>query len=129
MHHDKSVWLPPPQFYELQRLKNYHSIDHIAEFSKTRNGQNVPMILPINFMLRDSMALVYPGDDLYPTDANPYETTHDAAKYKDMSYQELAAMSTNLCRIEMKDMFAMNFLCNVNDGLLVASSEGERAKL
>jgi hypothetical protein len=122
MHNDKTVWLPPPQFYEMQRLKNYKSIDAIAEFSKNRDGQDVPLILPINYMLSDGMTLVYPGDDLYPSDANPYETTHDYLKYKDKSYKELAALTKNHCRIEMVDMFARNFLCNVTDELLSASS-------
>lgn len=123
MHKNKDVWLPPPQFFEMQRLKNYTNIDMIADFAKKRNGQDVPLILPINYALKSSMALVYPGDDLYPENASPYETNHDVNKFNDNTYEELATMSKNYCRIEMKDMFAQNFLCNINDGLLNATSD------
>jgi hypothetical protein len=69
-------------------------------------------------MLKDSMILVYPGDDLYPAKPNPYETAHDTQKYQDKTYEELARECKNVCRIEMRDMFARNFMCNVSDGFL-----------
>lgn len=124
MHHDKTVWLPPPQFYELHRFSNFPKIDEIAKFSKSRDGQDVPLILPINFMLKDSMMLVYPGDDLYPSDANMYETAHDHQKYQDKTYDEMKTGCKNFSRIEMKNMFASNFLCNIEDGLLSAAKMG-----
>lgn len=92
--------MPPPQFFELNRLNNFPRIDTIAKFAKERNGKDVPFILPIHYVLKDSVALVYPGDDLYPKDPNPYETTHDAHMYKEKNYDELREGCKNLFRKE-----------------------------
>lgn len=78
------------------------------------------MIFPIPFYLKTSMVLIYPGDDLYPENPNLYNTVHNLQKYESLTYEELARGCENFCRIEMKDMYARNFLCNVSDGLLPA---------
>lgn len=122
MHHEKEVWLPPPQYYELHRFRNYTSIDEIARLTKARNGANVPMILPVDFQLKGSIMLVYPGDDLYPSNPSLYESTHDDKLYSDKTYEEVKAGCRNFSRIEMSSMFACNFMCNVDDGLLSAAS-------
>lgn len=129
LHKSREIWLPPPQFYEINRLNCYPQIDTVINFAKERNGKDIPLILPINFTLRDSLALVYPGDDLYPKDANPFETSHDNNKFKEKTYQELEENCTNFCRIELKDMSASNFKCNVNDGFLPIQTEQFKGKM
>jgi hypothetical protein len=87
------------------------------------------MILPIHYLIEDGMTLVYPGDDLYPEDANPYETAHDVNKYKHKTYEELNAESKSMCRILMTDMFASRLMCNTDDGLLPARTKEMYGKL
>lgn len=122
MHYEKTVWLPPPQYYELHRFRNFTSIDEIAKLTKARNGQDVPWILPINYLLKESIMLVYPGDDLYPANPNPYETTHDVSKYNDKTYEEMKDGVKKFARIEMSSMYASNFMCNIDDELLSAAN-------
>lgn len=75
------------------------------------------------------MALIYPGDDLYPENANLYSTVHNLQQYEDLSYEELAKGCNNFCRVEIKEMYARNFMCNVSDGLLPAITLKAKNKL
>lgn len=129
MHHQKTASLPPPQFYELHRLRNYPNIDELARISQQRNGEGIPLVLPINFFLKDSLMLVYPGDDLYPENPNLYEATHDVQKYSEKTYDEMKQCCKNLCRIELKDMNATNFMCNTTDTFPSAMSDEFKGKL
>jgi hypothetical protein len=130
MHKQQAVSLPPPQFYELHRLRNFSTIDELAKLSHQRNNkEDIPLVLPINFFLKNSLMLVYPGDDLYPENPNLYEATHDLQKYSDKTYEEMKECCNNLCRIELKDLQPTNFLCNTKDTFPSAMSDEFKGKL
>jgi hypothetical protein len=129
MHKNKQIWLPPPIFYELHRFLNQLKIDKIINFASERNGKEIPLIFPIPYYLKNSLALIYPGDDLYPKNPNLYTTVHNLQKYERLTYEELAKGCENFCRIEMMEMYARNFMCNVSDGLLPAVTLKAKNKL
>lgn len=128
-HRNKQIWLPPPIFYELHRFLNQTKIDDIMNFAANRNGKEVPLIFPIPYYLKDGTTLIYPGDDLYPENPNLYETVHDLQKFENFTYEELAKNCDKFCRIEMKNMYATNFMCNITDGLLAINTHIPNSKL
>ncbi|XP_070504935.1 acyl-coenzyme A diphosphatase NUDT19-like [Chironomus tepperi] len=117
------LFLPPHLFYELHRFIDCTSIDEIANFAKQRDGQSLPLIYPIFYILKDSLAMIFPGDDLYPKNINFYEKNYDERKFSDKTYDEIIVGCKNFCRAEMELLHSKRFLCNIDDGLLKPKSE------
>lgn len=113
MYKEKEIWLPPPQFVEILRLSSIKSIDKLVEIAKSRVGENMDLILPIQFKASDGFVHVLPGDDLYPEKPNYFESDHDLEKYSDKTLVEIRKLSKNLCRSEQKDMFDVNLVSNI----------------
>lgn len=129
MHEKKLIWLPPPIYYECHRFLNQTKIDDILDFAAKRSG-DIPLIFPLAYQLKGgSLTLIYPGDDLYSKHPNLYETVHDMLKFSGFTYKELAENCKNFCRLEIKDMYARNFLCNYDDNLLPATTLISKNKL
>lgn len=96
-------WLPPPQFYELSRLRNEPDIDKVVSFAKHR-ALNSPttLIFPLHFPVKDGIIHCYPGDDFYPKSPNYSVTEHNMAQYEDKTCEECRKMAMNLHRAEAK---------------------------
>jgi len=70
MHKNEKLWLPPPQFYELNKISNFMSIEDLADFAKTRSTKGLTLFLPVNYACSDGMVAVLPGDEMYPDNPN-----------------------------------------------------------
>lgn len=98
-------WLPPPQIYELSRLRNEQDIDKLLSFAKHRS-MNSPttLLFPVQYQTKDGIVSCYPGDDLYPEQPNYSTTEHDVNQYKDKSCDECRQSASNLHRLEQKSL-------------------------
>lgn len=107
-------WLPPPQIYELSRLRNEPDIDKLLPFAQHR-GMNSPttLIFPIQYFTNDGVISCYPGDDLYPTEPNYLTTEHNPDQYIDKSCDECRRNASKLHRAEEKSLSDVQIWQNV----------------
>lgn len=111
-----TIWLPPPQLYELARLSHESDIDRLLSFAKTR-GENSPttLIFPIHFHTSDGLIHCYPGDDFYPNNPDYNKTTHDLEQYATKTCAECRAMAKNLHRAELKSINDVDIWQNIGN--------------
>ncbi|XP_061188423.1 acyl-coenzyme A diphosphatase NUDT19-like [Saccostrea echinata] len=61
--------LAPPQIYEVCRLLNFQNVENLHRFAWERALKNrVKQYFPVVMVCEDGIIVVYPGDELYPTD-------------------------------------------------------------
>lgn len=108
-------WLPPPQIYELSRLRNEPNIDKLLPFARHR-GVSSPTTLyfPIQYQANDGFINCYPGDDLYPKNPNYEITEHNVKQFKDKSCDECRRNASKLHRFEEKSLADFQIWQNVN---------------
>lgn len=108
-------WLPPPQIYELSRLRNEPNIDKLLPFARHR-GKNSPTTLyfPIQYQANDGLISCYPGDDLYSKNPNYEVTEHNVKQFKDKSCDECRQDASKLHRAEQKSLADFQIWQNVN---------------
>lgn len=61
----ETIALPPPQFYELSRLRNFTDIEKLAKFAQKRAPCGLERYLPMRVTSEDGIFTVLPGDDMY----------------------------------------------------------------
>lgn len=126
-------WLPPPQIYELSRLRNEPNIDKLLPFARHR-GMNLPTTLffPIQYQANDGLISIYPGDDFYPKEPNYEVTEHNVKQYKEKSCDECRQNVSKLNRAEQKSLAEVQIWQNVNlsdNHLYAQAQETHKPKL
>ncbi|XP_055389833.1 acyl-coenzyme A diphosphatase NUDT19-like isoform X2 [Condylostylus longicornis] len=109
MHKSEKLWIPPPQFYELKKLSNFHSIDDIINLVKKRSNEGLTLFLPVNYACKDGMVAVMPGDDMYPDNPNDQTSTITVEK----TMEEFRKTSKNLHRSEYGTFYDTTFHMNI----------------
>uniref|UniRef100_A0A4X2KZ60 Acyl-coenzyme A diphosphatase NUDT19 n=1 Tax=Vombatus ursinus TaxID=29139 RepID=A0A4X2KZ60_VOMUR len=64
----EEIWLAPPQFYEIRRLKNFASLLDLHKFCLDRSSEGCERWLPITLLTLDGAMQLLPGDELYHED-------------------------------------------------------------
>lgn len=62
----QEIILPPPQFYELSRLVNFGSVEHLANYAVQKNAAGSELWMPVRQQALDGEVTLLPGDDMYP---------------------------------------------------------------
>ncbi|KAG8230802.1 hypothetical protein J437_LFUL010581 [Ladona fulva] len=103
-HSLQKLWLPPPQFYELSRIRdNFTKIQKAMEHSSSWVGCDRWM--PVEIKANDGRVYLLPGDEVYPK-VPDYEgskvnnDTNETAGAQSM--KELRANSSRLHRFEIR---------------------------
>ncbi|VTJ62931.1 Hypothetical predicted protein [Marmota monax] len=76
----KEIWLAPPQFYEVRRLKNFASLSDLHKFCLDRALEEAERWLPITYLTADGMLQLLPGDELYLEDSDYVEKSLSTEK-------------------------------------------------
>jgi nucleoside diphosphate-linked moiety X motif protein 19 len=131
LYHERKLWLPPPQFAEIRRLNTIKSIDKLVEIAKNRNGQNMELLMPMQFKVQDGFLHVLPGDDLYPENPNYNDADHDVDEYSEKTMEEMRKIAKNICRSEQRDMFDVELVTNIkpSDGHISFLKSDPTAKM
>lgn len=109
-----TIWLPPPQFYELSRLSHEPDIEQIIPFAKERGiNSTTTLIFPIQYYAFDGVINCYPGDDLYPKNPNYVITEHNVEEYASKTCEECRQLAQNLHRSEIKSLNDVQILQNI----------------
>ena len=58
---NRTIELPPPQYYELTRLSNWPDITVIADFAKERNKKGLTLFRPTMIKTKDGHVFTLPG--------------------------------------------------------------------
>jgi len=104
------VFLAPPQVYEMSRLCNITSFNHLSKFSMERQLQGVDRWLPIIASANDGVVSLLPGDDLYP-DEPDYYGKGPGPEYP-FSLEDMRSKCSNLNRMDVQGAFACAH-CNI----------------
>lgn len=105
-----SVFLAPPQIYELTRLLNFHKIQELNQFSKNREYSGVYRWVPVIASSADGAVSFLPGDDFYPENPN-IEGDFANPEYS-FTIDELRNKSQSLNRLEINGI-ACTVHCNI----------------
>lgn len=109
----EAVWLPPPQKYELSRLSHIDDIEKIAKFAKWRNQFGTTLIYPVQYLAKDKIMHVLPGDDLYPAAPNYLDKHSDMGKYEEKTAEEMRHETKNLHRSELDSLYKNYLKTNI----------------
>lgn len=95
-----TVFLAPPQAYELSRLIHFHSFHELHDFAKTRGTKGCERWIPIINTAVDGAVSLLPGDELYPEDPDLY----GVKKSVEYSYalEDMRSRSKCLHRMEIR---------------------------
>jgi len=61
-----SIWLAPPQVYEVSRLLHFKEQQKLGEFAQERESEGLTTLLPVRLQCSDGELSLYPGDSMYP---------------------------------------------------------------
>ncbi|XP_035905058.1 nucleoside diphosphate-linked moiety X motif 19-like [Anopheles stephensi] len=131
-HSEGTLWLAPPQAYELHRLSYVHDIDVLVRFAKARNRLGCTSFCPVAYNASDGFIGVLPGDDLYPTGFDFITDNEEMNKYGELTMKELADMARNVHRVEHRGLHSQTYLHNgpsVDRHLHVLGNNRELSKL
>ncbi|XP_065206697.1 acyl-coenzyme A diphosphatase NUDT19-like isoform X1 [Planococcus citri] len=62
---DENIFLPPPQVYELMRLRNFANFDVLCKFLTKLDNTICEAYLPIHVNTSDGFVMILPGDEKY----------------------------------------------------------------
>ncbi|XP_042908775.1 acyl-coenzyme A diphosphatase NUDT19 isoform X2 [Parasteatoda tepidariorum] len=65
-HSTNSVFLAPPQVYELSRIIHFQSFQSLRNFAVSRGDKGVERWLPVIITCKDGAISLLPGDEMYP---------------------------------------------------------------
>ncbi|XP_003737550.1 nucleoside diphosphate-linked moiety X motif 19 [Galendromus occidentalis] len=105
-----SVFLAPPQVYEMSRLANMSSYGQLSKFCQERNKLGIDRWLPVIGATSDGVVSLLPGDDLYPTE--PDLLGVGPGPDFPFSLEEMRSRCSNLNRIDVQGPFACAH-CNI----------------
>uniref|UniRef100_A0A182M1G3 Nudix hydrolase domain-containing protein n=1 Tax=Anopheles culicifacies TaxID=139723 RepID=A0A182M1G3_9DIPT len=111
-HSEGTLWLAPPQAYELHRLSHVHDIDELVRFAKARNRLGSTAFCPVTYNAADGFIGVLPGDDLYPDNFDFITDNEEMSKHGDLTLQQLVDMARNLHRVEHRGLHSQRYLHN-----------------
>ncbi|CAH0558150.1 unnamed protein product [Brassicogethes aeneus] len=66
LNQKKEIMLPPPQFYELSRIKILNDVDELVRHSNERAPLGCEAFLPYRVKTKEGSFSCLPGDDFYP---------------------------------------------------------------
>ena len=90
--YQSSLWLAPPQVYELGKLLNFPMQSSVMEHCEERQGAGLTTWLPVRAECSDGVVSLLPGDLLYP--AQPvYQTDSSSRAEIQMKHQGSLASS------------------------------------
>lgn len=106
-----SLWLPPPQVYEMCRFLQFELYDKLQEFAISRGSEGLARWCPVRIRANDGYISVLPGDDLYPKNSDDTENV-DKTQF-DSSVEELRNGAKCLHRMEFKSMQDIHLCINI----------------
>lgn len=71
MNSEREILLPPPQFYELSRLKAVKNIDDLATIAEEKALHGCESWWPHKIKTREGIYTILNDDDLYPDEIDP----------------------------------------------------------
>lgn len=92
--------LYPPQVYELNRLSSISDIVELTKFAKERSCHGQELLFPISLKAKDGSLHLLPGDELYPSSVDYYNTT---VKSVEKTIAELRQSSNIIHRFEVSE--------------------------
>jgi len=101
---DHSIWLAPPQVYEVSRLLHFREQKQLKEFAQNRERQGLTTLLPVRLQCSDGELSLYPGDSMYPQEPDYVgeSVSSDLARYPG-TIEECRAEAKHLNRQEFSD--------------------------
>lgn len=83
----ESINLPPPQYYEMARLRNFRDIEKLAKFAQKRAVCGLERYLPVRYLCEDGVFTILPGDDLYEEHHQHVDKMREMPKLPDSNVQ------------------------------------------
>ncbi|XP_016368910.1 nucleoside diphosphate-linked moiety X motif 19-like [Sinocyclocheilus rhinocerous] len=108
----KEIWIAPPQFYELGRMRRFPALRDLHHFAWQRSLDGCEQWLPILLVAPDCFASILPGDGLYPEKVDPSGRSGGVMK-TEKSLEELQRDSANLHRIVSQDPYSITVQMNI----------------
>ncbi|XP_026070976.1 nucleoside diphosphate-linked moiety X motif 19-like [Carassius auratus] len=108
----KEIWIAPPQFYELGRMRRFPALTDLHGFAWQRSLDGCEHWLPVLLLAPDCVASILPGDALYPEKVDPSGRSGGVMK-TEKSLEELQGDSTNLHRIVGQDPYSLTVHMNI----------------
>ncbi|XP_035205052.1 nucleoside diphosphate-linked moiety X motif 19-like isoform X1 [Stegodyphus dumicola] len=106
-----TVFLAPPQVYELSRLIPLQSYHELKQFAKKREPNGCERWMPIIATAIDGAVSLLPGDDLFPEEPD-YEGVQKPVEFPH-ALEDLRSRSKNLHRMEIRGPQCTMY-CNVS---------------
>ncbi|XP_073823132.1 acyl-coenzyme A diphosphatase NUDT19-like [Musca autumnalis] len=106
---ERTIWLPPLQFYEISRLTNALNWSELRDFVKNRSSKGSSLLVLAYYRCNDTLVGTLPNDDFYP----PNAIDHRETVQLDEEPEEFHAKAKNLHRLVYKDMYEMSIVCNI----------------
>ncbi|XP_067904869.1 acyl-coenzyme A diphosphatase NUDT19-like [Heterodontus francisci] len=104
--------LPPPQWYELNRLCRLPRLQDLQRFSQGRALEGCERWFTIRLVASDGYAILYPGDELYPEDPD-YTGKKDMTISSPKSLEKLRLEVTRLHRAELRGLCDITLYMNI----------------
>lgn len=106
---DRTIWLPPLQFYEISRLTNAPNWFKLLQFVRDRNAKGSTLLMLAYYRCRECLVGTLPGDDFYPENPIAHIETIEVP----CTDLEFRAKATNLHRLTYRDMYDMYVTSNI----------------
>ncbi|KAF4529866.1 hypothetical protein B566_EDAN018117 [Ephemera danica] len=103
-HYKGTLWLPPPQHYEMGKLSRFTKIEVLNEAAAKGHFRSNQCFMPVVVSLKDGFAFVLPGDELYDA------ATQDGSQFSEETIAELRARCKKMRRLERHEDGKDNFV-------------------
>ncbi|XP_060691943.1 acyl-coenzyme A diphosphatase NUDT19-like isoform X1 [Hemiscyllium ocellatum] len=111
-HNSEKFYIPPPQWYELNRLCQIPHYQDLQQFSQHRALEGCERWLPVRFLASDGCAILYPGDELYPEDPD-YTGEKKMNISSSKTLEQLRLEVTKLNRAELRGLHGITLYVNI----------------
>ncbi|KAJ8407913.1 hypothetical protein AAFF_G00269570 [Aldrovandia affinis] len=101
----RTLWIAPPQFYDLSRLCRFPQLQDLHSFARERALEGCEQWLPVRLVCTDCTISLLPGDGLYPEYLDLSEES-DVNLTTEKSLEQLQQESSALHRILSFDPYA-----------------------
>ncbi|XP_072370689.1 acyl-coenzyme A diphosphatase NUDT19-like [Scyliorhinus torazame] len=105
-------YVPPPQWYELGRLCRLPLLQDLKQFSQDRALEGCERWFPIRLVASDGLAILFPGDELYPEDPD-YTGEREMNICSSKTLEQLRLEVTSLHRIEWRHQHDIALYVNI----------------
>ena len=75
--------------YELGKMQHIEDFERLTEFAQWRDQFGTQLIFPVQYLVKDRLIHVLPGDDLYPKEPDYEKPNEDFEMYKEKSVEDL----------------------------------------